>query len=184
MLPHRVERAGVEVSAWCAFDPLCLARVIGDLQVTTADPVRGQAITYRIGRDDAITGASHPGSVLSFLRPDKPWGDDVQTTFCRYVHHFTGPATAQQWTPGNPRHLRDRPRRRGRTGPPPHRPHRRAYCGVPQLISGAPSPSWRRAPRWSSRRARRTRAAARPVPAIDAIEHQRASHLGSRDGNR
>jgi len=102
MPPHRVERAGVELSAWCAFDPLCLARVIGDLQVTTADPVTGQAITYRIGRDGAITGASHPGSVLSFLRPDKPWGDDVQTTFCRYVHHFTGPATAQQWTAGHP----------------------------------------------------------------------------------
>jgi len=34
--------------------------------------------------------------VLSFLRPDKPWGDDVQTTFCHYVHHFTSPSTAQQ----------------------------------------------------------------------------------------
>ena len=102
MPPHRVERAGVELSAWCAFDPLCLAQVIGDLQVTTADPVTGQAITYRIGRDGAITGASHPGSVLSFLRPDKPWGDDVQATFCHYVHHFTGPATAQQWTAGHP----------------------------------------------------------------------------------
>ena len=98
--PRRARRG--RAVAWCAFDPLCPARVIGDLQVTTADPVTGQAITYRIGRDGAITGASHPGSVLSFLRPDKPWGDDVQTTFCRYVHHFTGPATAQQWTAGHP----------------------------------------------------------------------------------
>jgi Alkylmercury lyase len=36
--------------------------------------------------------------VLSFLRPDKPWDDDVITTFCHYVLHFTGPATAHRWT--------------------------------------------------------------------------------------
>src|SRR5215472_11814279 len=29
MPPHRVERAGVKLSAWCALDPLYLARVIG-----------------------------------------------------------------------------------------------------------------------------------------------------------
>jgi hypothetical protein len=102
MPPHRVERNGVELSAWCAFDPLFLARVIGDLRVTTADPVTGAEITYRISHDAAITGASHPGSVLSFLRPDKPWGDDVQAIFCHYVHHFTSPDTALQWTADHP----------------------------------------------------------------------------------
>jgi alkylmercury lyase len=102
MPPHRIQHAGTGLSAWCAFDPLYLARIIGDLQVTTADPVTGEAITYHIGADGAITGASHPDGVLSFLRPDKPWGDDVQTTFCHYVHHFTSRSTAAQWTATHP----------------------------------------------------------------------------------
>jgi alkylmercury lyase len=102
MPPHRVRRGGADLSAWCAFDPLFLARIIGDLQVTTADPVTGEAISYHIRRDDAIDAASHPDGVLSFLRPDKPWGDDVQTTFCHYVHHFTSRSTATQWTATHP----------------------------------------------------------------------------------
>jgi len=40
--------------------------------------------------------------VLSFLRPDRPWSDDVIATFCHYVRHFTGPATAENWTAGQP----------------------------------------------------------------------------------
>ncbi len=100
--PHRIRRAGTSLSAWCAWDPLFLARVIGDLQVATADPVTGEAITYRIGEDGAIAGASHPDAVLSFLRPDQPWDDDVMTTFCHYVLHFTGPAAARRWTAGHP----------------------------------------------------------------------------------
>jgi len=102
MPPHRVQHAGVELSAWCAFDPLYLAQVIGDLEAATADPVTGEAITYRVSRDGAIIGASHPDAVLSFLRPDQPWGDDVQTTFCHYVQHFTSPGTARQWTADHP----------------------------------------------------------------------------------
>ena len=101
-MPHRLGHAGTDLGAWCAWDPLFLARVIGDLDVATTDPVTGQAITYHIGDDGAITGASHPGSVLSFLRPDQPWDDNVITTFCHYVLHFTGPATAQQWTATHP----------------------------------------------------------------------------------
>ena len=101
-MPHRIRHAGVDLYAWCAWDPLFLAYVIGDLQVTTADPVTGEAITYRIGPDGAITGASHPDSVLSFLRPDRPWDDDVMTTFCHYVLHFTGPASAERWTAAHP----------------------------------------------------------------------------------
>jgi alkylmercury lyase-like protein len=96
MPPHRIRHAGTDLSAWCAFDPLFLARVIGDLDVATADPVTGEAITYRISEDGAITGFSHPDAVLSFLRPDRPWDDNVMTTFCHYVLHFTGPATAHR----------------------------------------------------------------------------------------
>jgi hypothetical protein len=102
MPPHRIRRARTELSAWCAWDPLFLARIIGGLQVATADPVTGETTTYDISRDGSITGASHPDAVLSFLRPDQPWDNDVMTSFCHYVRHFTSPATAQPWTAGHP----------------------------------------------------------------------------------
>jgi hypothetical protein len=101
-MPHRIRHAGTGLYAWCAWDPLFLARVIGHLDVATADPVTGQAITYRISGGGIIAGASHPGSVLSFMRPNQPWNSDVITTFCHYVWHFSGPATAQQWTAAHP----------------------------------------------------------------------------------
>ena len=101
-MPHRIRHAGTDLGAWCAWDPLFLARVIGDLDVATADPVTGEPITYHIGGDGTITAASHPHAVLSFLRPGQPWDDNVTTTFCHYVLHFTGPATAQQWTAAHP----------------------------------------------------------------------------------
>lgn len=100
--PHEIRKSGTDLSAWCAWDPLFLALVIGDLEVTTTDPVSRAAITYRIGHDGAITDASHADSVLSFLRPDRPWDDDVVTTFCHSVRHFTGPATAAAWTGSHP----------------------------------------------------------------------------------
>jgi hypothetical protein len=101
-MPHRIRRAGTDLSAWCAWDPLFLALVIGDLHVATADPVTGEEISYRISRDGTVTGASHPGAVLSFLRPDQPWGDDVLTSFCHYVRHFASPASARRWSAGHP----------------------------------------------------------------------------------
>ena len=101
MPPHRVQHAGADLSAWCAWDPLFLARIIGDLDVATADPVTGEAITYHIGRDGTISAASHPHGVLSFLRPDQPWDDNVMAAFCHYVLHFASPATAQRWTAGH-----------------------------------------------------------------------------------
>jgi hypothetical protein len=101
-MPHRLRHAGVEVSAWCAWDPLFLARVIGDLEVTTHDAVTSELISYSIAVDGTISDSSHPDAVLSFLRPDQPWDDDVMTSFCHYVLHFAGPESARRWTSAHP----------------------------------------------------------------------------------
>jgi hypothetical protein len=74
---RRIRRAGADLSAWCAWDPLFLARVAGGLQVATADPVTGEEITYRISRDGTVDGALHPGAVLSLLCPGQPWDPDA-----------------------------------------------------------------------------------------------------------
>jgi len=92
-MPHQIRHAGRDLYAWCAWDPLFLARVIGDLQVATADPVTGEAIAYCIGADGVLTGASHPDAVLSFLRPGQPWDGAVIATFC---HPISGTPTRQR----------------------------------------------------------------------------------------
>jgi hypothetical protein len=70
MPPHRIRRAGTGPSAWCAWDPLFLALVIGDVQVATAGPVTGKAITYDIARDGTITRRLPPrhGAVVPARR--------------------------------------------------------------------------------------------------------------------
>jgi hypothetical protein len=101
-MTHRLVCAGVELSAWCAWDPLFLARIVGDLDVRTHDPATEEPITYRIARDGTITGLSHPDSVMSFLYPDRPWDDEVMTIFCHFVWHFTGVESAERWTAKHP----------------------------------------------------------------------------------
>jgi alkylmercury lyase len=102
MPPHRIRHDGVDLYAWCAYDPLFLARIIGDLDVATQDPSTGDSITYRIARDGRVSDPSHPDAVLSFLRPDRHWGDDVLTSFCHYVLHFAGPDSARRWAAEHP----------------------------------------------------------------------------------
>lgn len=36
--------------------------------------------------------------MLSFLRPDRQWDDEVMATFCHHVHHFTNHGSANRWT--------------------------------------------------------------------------------------
>ncbi len=101
-MPHRLELVdGTRSYAWCAWDPLFLAAIIGDVTVTTADATTGADITYRIV-DGEVMEASHPNGVLSFLRPDEPWDDEVMATFCHYVLHFETPAGAEAWIGQHP----------------------------------------------------------------------------------
>jgi hypothetical protein len=101
-MAHGLRVGGADLFAWCAWDPFFLARIIGDLDVSTDDPMTGQTITYHLGSDGVVTHSSHPDSVLSFLRPDQPWDDNVMTTFCHFVNQFTGPEPAQRWVAGHP----------------------------------------------------------------------------------
>lgn len=101
-MPHRLRVDDEDLYAWCAWDPMFLACVIGPMAVTTTDAISGEAITYRLDGDGRIRDLSHPESVLSFLRPDREWDDQVMAAFCHYVLHFTGPATARQWTADHP----------------------------------------------------------------------------------
>ena len=97
-MPHSFRVGGVDLWTWCAWDPLFIARIVGPAEVTTKDPMTDEAVTYRLAGNGAISDLSHPEGVMSFLRSDGAWGDDVITSFCHYVHHFTSVRTAQRWT--------------------------------------------------------------------------------------
>ncbi len=101
-MPHRLRVAGIDLFAWCAWDPFFLALIIGQIDVETKDPISGDTISYRIGADATITDLSHRDSVLSFLRPDQPWDDNVMATFCHFVLQFTSPESARRWTADHP----------------------------------------------------------------------------------
>ena len=101
-MPHRLRSGGVELSAWCAWDPLFLAPLIGDLDVATNDPITGNVISYRIDADGQVSDLSHPETVLSFVRPEQTWDDRVMETFCHHVLQFTKSSTAATWTESHP----------------------------------------------------------------------------------
>ncbi|HEU4913600.1 MAG TPA: organomercurial lyase [Actinomycetes bacterium] len=101
-MDHRLRVGdGPGVHAWCAWDPMFLAPIVGDAEVETHDPVTGETIRYRVG-DDGIHDLSHHGSVVSFLSPDGTWDADIVTSFCHYVRHFTSAATGENWVAEHP----------------------------------------------------------------------------------
>ena len=101
-MAHRLYIGGVDLYAWCAWDPLFLALIVGAMDVATDDPITGDTISYQIGPDGTISGLSHPPSVLSFLRRDQPWDDQIKATFCHYILQFAGPDSARRWTADHP----------------------------------------------------------------------------------
>jgi hypothetical protein len=101
-MAHRLRCGDAALSAWCAWDPLFLARIIGALEVSTNDPVTGEEVTYRVDHDGVVSALTHSDSVLSFLAPDRPWDDEVVANFCHYISHFATPGTAEIWTAQHP----------------------------------------------------------------------------------
>jgi Alkylmercury lyase len=78
------------------------SRIVGDLEVTTNDPITGVTISYQIGANGEINDLSHADTAMSFLRPDQVWDDRVMETFCHYVLQFTSTTTAKTWTTDHP----------------------------------------------------------------------------------
>ncbi len=98
---HRITfDGGPTVHAWCAWDPLFIAPLVGPATVETPDRVTGETISYRVG-PDGIEGASED-HVVSFLDPGDGWEEDVIATFCHHVLHFEDGHTGRRWTADRP----------------------------------------------------------------------------------
>lgn len=101
-MPHRLRFGDApEVHAWCAWDPLFIAPLVGDAVVDTTDPVTKERIRYRIG-PDGVADPSHENSVVSFLVPDGKWDADVIANFCHYVLHFATRDSGERWVAAHP----------------------------------------------------------------------------------
>lgn len=95
--PHHLRIGAADVYAWCAWDPMFLALIVGPMNASTQDPVTSETISYEIDVEGVVSNLSHPGSAISFLRPDEPWKEDIIDTFCNYVLQFASASSAAQW---------------------------------------------------------------------------------------
>lgn len=103
-MPHRIRFGDVERSAWCAWDTLFLPAVVGcPAHVRAVDPVTGAAIALDVAPDATTSNPSHEGLVLSFREPP-PEGltDEVQNSFCHFVHFFESARSAAAWVADHP----------------------------------------------------------------------------------
>src|SRR5262249_14632544 len=122
---HRYESGGQVLYAWCAWDTLFLPARLGQAaRVTSACPVTGELIQLTV-TPDGVTETSHPGAVVSFLRPDGPFDSGVIESFCHFVHFFASRQAGGPWASRQlPAHARrgSRPRRTRQPADFPGRP--------------------------------------------------------------
>lgn len=102
MPPHQVEAAGVRLWVWCAWDTLFLPELLDTtLDVRSVCPGSQATIELRVAPDH-VESVAPEDVVVSFLRPDEPFGSDVITSFCHFVHFFRSSALGDQWVRENP----------------------------------------------------------------------------------
>jgi alkylmercury lyase len=100
--PHRFRVGGRELYTWCAWDTLFLPEVLGRrAEVESACPTTGATISLCVDRDGPRDVA--PASTVMSFRPASPvFVDEVQESFCRYVHFFRSAAHAEPWVAEHP----------------------------------------------------------------------------------
>jgi len=98
--PHSLEVDGRQLWAWCSWDTLFLPVILGrtarvaSVCATTGEPVRV------LVRPDGVEEVSPAGAVISFLRPDGPFGPDVILSFCHHVLFFSSRKAGERWAAG------------------------------------------------------------------------------------
>jgi len=101
-MPHRLEVAGRVLHAWCAFDPLFIAPLLGEpARVASTCPVTGQPVSLTVTAN-GVGDVSPPEAVVSFLVPTKPWDDDIIQSFCHHVLYFASEEAGRQWLAAHP----------------------------------------------------------------------------------
>jgi len=101
-MPHRFDVDGRTLYTWCAWDPLFIAPVLDrTATVTTRCPVTRETITLSAA-PEGPRDVSPSEAVMSFLRPDDPWADDVIERFCHFILLFSSEDAGRQWVARHP----------------------------------------------------------------------------------
>lgn len=100
---HRFDVEGVGTAwAWCAYDPLFLARILGaTAHVSSRCPVTDTAVRLTV-TPEGVRDIEPATATLSMLPPDTASFDDPITTLCHYIHFFATPEAAHSWTSAQP----------------------------------------------------------------------------------
>ncbi len=100
---HHLGFAGKRLFAWCAFDCLFLAELLGGvIEVASACPASGAEIRLTVS-PEGVTAAGPEATVLSFVTPT-PAGmrAELRQAFCAKIHFFAGPDAAEAWRASHP----------------------------------------------------------------------------------
>jgi alkylmercury lyase len=100
---HHLGFAGKRLFAWCAFDCLFLAALLGGaLEVASACPASGAEIRLTV-TPEGVAAAGPEATVLSFVTPaPADLRADLRQVFCAKVHFFAGPDAAEAWRTNHP----------------------------------------------------------------------------------
>jgi len=99
---HRFRVGGRELHTWCAWDTLFLAPLLDRVaEVGSHCPDTGRDISLTVA-PTGIRTVEPAQAVLSFLRPEREWADDIITTFCHHVLFLASPDAGARWLADRP----------------------------------------------------------------------------------
>ena len=101
-MPHRLIVDRHTLYTWCAWDALFIPPLLGrTARVESRCAVTGDPVILTVG-PGGVADVSPSGVVLSLLRPDGGFGDDVISSFCHHIVFFRSQGDAEQWTAAHP----------------------------------------------------------------------------------
>jgi alkylmercury lyase len=102
MPPHRFEVDGQRLWTWCAWDSLFIPAMLGTTaRVESVCATTGAPVSITV-TPEGIAAVSPPGAVISFLRPEREFDQDVILSFCHHVLFFNSEEAGRTWIAGRP----------------------------------------------------------------------------------
>jgi len=97
MSDHVLTIDGIDLYTWCAWDTLFIPQLLGrPANITSKCRTTGSIVKLRVD-EDGVKIVSPSGVVLSFIDCEKV-DDDLISSFCHYIHFFSGTESAEKYT--------------------------------------------------------------------------------------
>ena len=100
---HHLGFAGKRLYAWCAFDCLFLAELLGGaIEVASTCPASGADIRLTV-TPEGVAAVGPVSTVLSFVTPEPArMRAELRDVFCCHVNFFANPEVAESWCREHP----------------------------------------------------------------------------------